>query len=555
MRASLLALVQDQTLSKPARSQVAYWLFSAKLVDAALAEAWVGGDDPLLRERGLSFLAATQGAPADAPAALRRLLKIAPSWRNDDQQGTLAAAVLAGLDATPTGDELDRLADELLPLGKWHHIRFPLSAAARLVLARMVDRARDPQVAVPLIQIWHRPGGGAEGDLDRLTGWVRSARYDGVRQYAVQALISVPGDGPKRALAILAEPDLPLRYTVFEFLVRSSGPTGLLAESTSRRALLSVLRAQELADAQWTKPYVARFLEVASRSGIEAQRATAMEWLADPVAFPRGLLRSEYDSLSVPAYSQVAWFAAIEPIWPAWRKRVGGVDARPARCGRRGARCAQAESGSGVSPLPAHDAPATPRTGSRRRAARASSATSTQLTLDDLRAVYDLTTPKGTDDAVLLAFRKGPQNPPESTPELFEALKLGLRPDGNDWIARALFKAFQHEPKVQRPLVEALLAHQVDSVQESAIEILAARESTDDLALWLKALALPSVDVRARAAAGLGRIAHPDATKALVAALDDPNSRVRDAAIASLEAIQKVEDLKRTWREKTEGRR
>ncbi len=100
------------------------------------------------------------------------------------------------------------------------------------------------------------------------------------------------------------------------------------------------------------------------------------------------------------------------------------------------------------------------------------------------------------------------------------------------------------------PLIEALLAHDDVHVGETAVDMLARRESSDDLPMWLLALGAPSASVRAKAATGLGRTAHPDATKALVKALDDPNSSVRDAAIASLEAIQKIEDLKKTWREK-----
>lgn len=556
LRPLFLARVENRGLSKSARSQFWYWLLTAKGVDVALAEAWARGEDPTLREFGLSSLAnptTPQGGSADAPAALRRLLKVAPRWETGDQQALLVGAVLASLDATPVGDELDRLADELLAAGKWHNLRFPLSAAARVVLARMVDRSRDPQAAVLLMQIWQRPGGGAEGDVDRLSGWARIGSFEDVRRFAAQALVNLPGDGPRRALALLGEPGLSPdgRFTVFETLLRGASKA-LLSEPVSRRALLTLLRAQEQADPDRTRSYVGRFLEWASSSGSDAQRATALDWVSDPVAFPRNLLRSDLIGWNIQPYVANAWYAALATVWPAWRQAwtgwtpvqrdaavegVAGLDARTASKDPEWVpflRACARDASNGIS------------TASRETILRQLD----ELTLDDLRAVYDLSTPKGADDAILVTFRKGARSTPELTPELFEALKLGLRPDGSDAVARGVRKAFQGDPRVQRPLIEALLAHKDDGVQESAVDILALRESSEDLPFWLKALALPSADVRAKAAAGLGRIAHPDATKALVAALDDPNSRVRDAAIASLEAIQKVEDLKKTWREK-----
>ncbi len=557
LRPLLLARVENRAWSQSARSQFWPWLVLAKGVDVALAEAWARGEDPTLRGFGLTFLAnatTPQGGSADAPAALRRLLQVASRWEDRNQQATLNGAVLASLNAIPAGDELDRLADDLLAVGQWSNLRFPLSAAARAVLARIVDRSRDPGVSIQLMQVWQRPGGGAEGDVDRLSGWARIGPFEDVRRFAAQALVNLPGEGPRRALALLGEPGLSPdgRFTVFETLLRFGASKALLSEPASRRALLTLLRAQEQADPDRTRSYVGRFLEWASSSGSDAQRATALDWVSDPVAFPRNLLRSDLIAWNIQPYVANAWYAALATVWPAWRQAWTGWT--PAQ------RDAAVE---GVAGLDVHTGSKDPAWMPFLRACvrDASNGISTasretilrqldELTLDDLRAVYDLSTPKGADDAILVTFRKGARSTPELTPELFEALKLGLRPDGSDAVARGVRKAFQGDPRVQRPLIEALLAHKDDGIQESAVDLLAMRESTEDLPLWLKALTLPSADVRAKAAAGLGRIAHPDATKALLGALDDPNSRVRDAAIASLEAIQKVEDLKRTWREK-----
>ncbi len=551
-RPLLLGLVENQALTPALRTFLTYPLFQAKLVDAERAAAWTESGDSWLRDMGISFLADPRGGP-DSQTALRRLLPRASTWGNDSQRNLLAA-VLVGLKTAPSGDELDRLADDLLKVWSQQglQVNFPFPVPVRAVLARMVDRARDPQVALHLFQTWQRGGGAPGTDLDRLAGWVRNAPSEDLRKAAIQALTNAPGGGQERALALLADAELgpDARFLVFnQLLVNAQPGSFLLADPASRRALLAALRSQESLASKQSERYVGAFNYLISRTGIEARRATAMEWLADPVAFPRSLLRSDYASSGVQPYMQKMWTEVREPMGPAWRNAwaawtpvqrdaaIEGLDALfPSQDPQLipFLRASVRDTSNGIS------------TASRERILLYLDA----LALEDLRAAFDLSTTKGTDDAILVAFRKRAGNTPEPTPELFEALKLGLRPDGPVDIARRLLDSFRFDPRVQRPLLDALLAHKDEGIQESAVDLLAARESSDDLPLWLRALTLPSADVRAKAAAGLGRIAHPDATKALVKALDDPNSRVRDAAIASLEAIQKVEDLKRTWREK-----
>ena len=550
-RPLLLALVENKALYNGTRNLAAYWLFAVQGVDVALAEAWAGGNDAVLRAQGLSFLVDPRGGHASWPS-LRRLLKVAPKWEMAEPKSSLFAGVIAGIDEGLVDTELDQLADDLLPLVPWGYLSlsYPLSAAARTLVARMIDRARELQVANQLLSVWQRPGGEAEANLDRLAGWARSAQLDDARQAATRALTNSPNGGPQRALAMLSEADLApaTRLRVFSQLMVVNSPANrsLLLDPPSRRAILATLRTQEGEGSEGDRRlYVGQFLVMASQASLEGRRAAAEEWLVDPVTYPRSLLRKEYLAWGGQPYVQAAWRTAMTSLWPAWMKAWASWTPaqRDAAIEGIGAMDGSVESSAFLAAC------------ARDRANRVSSASRavlltyvTKITLDDLRLAFDLSTQKGTDAAIQFTTTADVPNP---TPAgWFEALKLGLRRDGPGGIARAMLERFQYDPQAFRPLIEALLAHHDDAVRENAVATLAERESSDDLPLWLMALSLPSIDVRVKAATGLGRIAHPDATKALVKALDDPNSRVRDAAIASLEAIQKIEDLKRTWREK-----
>ena len=119
------------------------------------------------------------------------------------------------------------------------------------------------------------------------------------------------------------------------------------------------------------------------------------------------------------------------------------------------------------------------------------------------------------------------------------------------WLVRMTWRmALDRQRAIRRRLAREVLAHRDERVPLRVVDDLALHESADDLPLWLAALALPSANVRARAAGSVGRLGHPDATKALVKALDDPSSQVRNAAIASLQAIEKLDDLKQKWRDR-----
>ncbi len=552
----LVTLAEDKTLEERARLSAAWWLVAVHGVDAVLAETWAGGDDAVLRTQGLNVLLDPSGG-REAWLALRRLLKVAPKWANDESKSRLIAGLLAGVDAMPAGAELDSLADDLLSAGPtisdFFRSGLPLAPAALDVVARMIDRARDQLSATQLFGVWSRRGGASATTLDRLAGWARSAPWDDLRQMATQVLTSTTGGGEQRALAMLTEADLPAaaRYRVFDYLMRVKSPANLLRDPSSRRTLLATLRRRETEGPELEqRSFVGRFLEMMSRASLEDRIAMAEEWLADPVTYPRNLLRDEYASWSVPTNVEAAWRAAMTSLRLAWTNAWASWT--PAQ------RDAALEGLYAMLPSKDVKAKAFLQEAARDRAngiSRVSRARLLeyveQLSLDDLRLAFDFGTPEGADAAI--EFISDLDNLPTPLPvEWFEAFKAGLRPDGSEKIARALLKLYEADarPRVFLPLIEALLAHDDAHVGETAVDMLAGRETSADLPLWLRALAAPSASVRATAATGLGRIAHPDATKALVKALDDPNSSVRDAAIASLEAIQKIEELKKTWREK-----
>jgi tetratricopeptide (TPR) repeat protein len=542
LRPLLVALVENKALSERARIQPMYGLFAVQGVDAALAEKWAMGDDRFLRIHGVGFLADPRGGPASF-AALRRLLKPARMWDKDQTQWQMFGGVLAGLHETPPQADLDELADDLNAITpNIGNLAGPLSAPARALLASMVDRARESDRAGALLREWLRTGAGSEGNPDRLAAWVRSTPWQGVRDVAISELVNSPDPGPRRALALLNEPGLSdaSQLLVFRSLLQSKASATLLADPTSRRALLAALRKGEETN---KSQYANQFLNAVLRLEPEGQRAIAQEWIEDPVAFPRTLLLTSYQFIGMNAAS---WRAAMTTLGPAFRKAWPSWTPAQRDAAVEGLEAVFAEGDKEMHPfleVCARDRSNGVSPESRAKLLRFLN----QLSVDDLRLAFDLSTPEGTDAAIEFVPTADFSNPLPAG--LFEALHLGLRSDAPEKITKTMLKLFEHDSRSSRPLIEALLAHR-DGTEELAVNALAARESADDLPLWLVALSLPDVEARVRAATGLGRVPHPDATKALVKALDDPNSRVRDAAIASLEAIQKIEDLKKQWREK-----
>lgn len=163
------------------------------------------------------------------------------------------------------------------------------------------------------------------------------------------------------------------------------------------------------------------------------------------------------------------------------------------------------------------------------------------LTLADVRRSFDLQKPEQVDAAVSLLARL------PKTEEVLDAYAVALRPDGPGY--QALYNRFQAAAApVVRKLISLLLAHRAHRANVLATNLLTQRDDAGDLPIWIQALSHRDAEVRRRAATVLGRLYDQDAIRALAHAVDDPDPDVRDAAIASLQRIEKTEALKKRWR-------
>ena len=162
-------------------------------------------------------------------------------------------------------------------------------------------------------------------------------------------------------------------------------------------------------------------------------------------------------------------------------------------------------------------------------------------------AFYDLALAEEADQAAVwwASYSRNPMSP---SVEAFEALRLVFRPEGP--MADQLAPRFDSIESVWRPLAALLLVHKETPTRVLGMQFLLKRSAPEDGDLWAAALRDTSVEVRTLAAKSMERVPTPTTIKALVAALDDPHPDVRAAALGSLDAIQKMEDLKARWREK-----
>lgn len=526
------------------------------------AGRWLAQGDPLLRVTALNALTQVGSGP-DSMLALRRSLEAARAWP-DALRWRIATGVFAGLDRLPADEPLSALADDLVALiansgGQGPSGSFGAGAQTprqRDVLAHMVDRSTDGRLANTLLSFWIGPRVFTAPDLERLAGWVRAAPLEEVRVSAAYALATTAGDAQRRAVALAAEADLSAdtRWRLCDLLLRSAASVSILSDPQQRRALLTAARRAE--DQAGYGSLSGALINIVERSAT-LRHDLALDFLVDPEAFPRSLLLGEASPRvlgSVAGGLQPgalrAWAAELATLTGAWAKAWASTS------------WSAAQRDAAIAGLPALSPQSDPALRPVLRAAlrdasngiSAASRTTLMrliapLTLDDVRAVFDLATPEGSDAAVAMLWANDMPDPTPSV-ELLDALHLGLRPQAPSHVIRTLVHAHAGLPEAQPRLVEAQLNHRDSAVQSNGVAALIGRESSDDLPLWLKALALPDPAVRVLVAKGLGRLTHPEATKALVRALDDPSSQVRDAAIESLEAIQKIEELKARWREK-----
>ncbi len=165
-----------------------------------------------------------------------------------------------------------------------------------------------------------------------------------------------------------------------------------------------------------------------------------------------------------------------------------------------------------------------------------------ELSLADLKRIYDFSKPEEVEQAAAFLPRL-----PE-TEEVYDAFLPGLAPTSDN--ARHVAEHFRSAPASRFvDLVRKMLAHRDPGLHADAMEVLTRRTSAEDLPLWIEALGHAEADVRTEAAKMLGTLYDDAAIKALARAVDDPDPSVRDAVLASLERIEKIEQQKRRWRE------
>jgi hypothetical protein len=173
------------------------------------------------------------------------------------------------------------------------------------------------------------------------------------------------------------------------------------------------------------------------------------------------------------------------------------------------------------------------------------------LELSDAKALFDLSDPKQALLIVDHAEQFG------ATPAVFEACSSLLSKEAPEGSLQAFYRAFHSALWPGGPLspfaptfINAALAHGGDTEGEKGVEVLGMRLTTEDEALWLRALSHEHAAVRKQAASWLGRVYNRKLIGALVERMDDANPDVRDAVMSSLAAIEKVEERKARWRER-----
>jgi hypothetical protein len=172
-------------------------------------------------------------------------------------------------------------------------------------------------------------------------------------------------------------------------------------------------------------------------------------------------------------------------------------------------------------------------------------------TLEDVRAVYDLSDPEQAMQAAML--RRLPRRL-----EMYRAVSAAAHvPDAG---AREAFWArwdgsSEAVPEdVLHAVARGMLGDPDPGAREKAVGMLRNFRDADDLPLLVKALKDPNAGVRRTAALALAEVYDRSAILALAAAVDDPDPLVRAAVLQTLETIKKAEDLKDYWRKFAEER-
>lgn len=551
LRVRLADLAVAEGQSDEMRQALGEWALRHTRLGAERVKAWAS--HPSLELRRLAWGTIDAGQPVPPAEAWPLVLAAVERYGGKqwtDEQG-LGLAFLRTLDAAPWPGDLDRAAAALLKAGGRLDTNQPPARYAE-TLARAFELAKDPSAGARALAEWRRFVPGDVATLDRLATWSRSAEPAWRRKSAAASLIALgsQGDNLRYVVDLLADASVradDMRDAWQLFFSNYPGTVEVvLADANALRRLLDRLLAlgdaaaelrRSLAGYVTAMPPNARALQPDALMGLLVAAPERTPWeilhngnLAKALRVSGGLDR---------------WRAEWRAGWSRWDAKQ-----RTAALGLAASLLSPGEDAESVAFLRARlrARPVEIEPEARYRAL----ALLGPLTLDDLTAVYDLSKNEDVDEAVSWALRSGNGDPPRLAPStpVFRALRLALRPDGKPEVARALGTLYGGAGETDPELIPALLAHADASLHRLATDQLLWRSAPADEALWVRALTDRDVETRTRAATGMQRVPTDAVRRALVGALDDPHPDVRAAALASLESIQKLDELKARWREK-----
>lgn len=544
-RLAALVLVPGQGTN--VRGLITWWLRNNGRATAEHVRAWVAHEAKEVRQAGWWLVGEGRLLPATESWAL---LLDRFAQKANDEQNNAGTAFLAVLQTVPWPQELDRAADALANVGgSLSTLPAPEQKARYVeVLARVIERTRSDDAGSNALRRWLELAGNDPGSLAQLRRWGSSAPTVAGRSRAgAEFLKRATVADLDLVVDLLTDPALSPQETE-QLWQRTAAEKDLLTRIVESPAWL-----RRMLDRYASIPSLPVVTDAMTRSLLtpfQNKRASPKTlfdlWIAAPEKLPGdlnrfGSLTAALAESGMPSDWREAWIGA----WPGWndeqRTRAIGqavVFFRQARDPQLGSFLRE-RLRAGAAEVP--------------KAARTSLLLVLgKLTLEDLRAAYDLSNPDDVDQAVgWVAGNSAADRRLEATPEVFQALRGALRPDGRADPAAILAGAFADVPQVQHDLVAAILARNEPSLHQFAIQkILVPRASPDDEDLWLKALKDKNVETRVAAAKGMERVPTDGVKRALVSALDDPHPDVRAAALASLDNLQKVEDLKARWRDR-----
>jgi hypothetical protein len=536
------------------------WLIEKGLVTRADMDAWARLPwETAARVRVQAVRNAKLFPPAEALQVLAEVIASQPkrspgnTGSPGDQQNRdlhwLFEALTGLLPELPWPESRDEVARLLGPiwreLSRWGQF-FPVPSDRQLeAMGRAFELAREPELIMACGNAWVQYGAGRPGGHETLFRWAREGALVSHRSRARLALFPLLDERElDEAVDLLVKPE-----TVDDDLL--SAWQDLMALPQGGAVVGSPARVWRLLDRIAAVPQAeggrAEKLAIHLFQPIQRERVPPTVlldlWLEQPERFPRAFLSTQRHNLP----KLLANSGHLPALRRAFRERWAAASAAQREGLLAGLGVLDPRADAELLDFLRGELSAQPR---RIPATWRYSviARLLKLTVADIRAFYDLTQPEEVDEAASWVTRTQDAPTLEATPEAFEALRLAFRPDGPQ--AQPLTAHFARFESIQRPLLEALLAHGDAGARHEGVRLLITRSSPTDADLWVKALTDPQVAIRSSAAQELKRVPTAVTIKALVGALDDPHPDVRAAALASLESIQKMEELKARWREK-----